>query len=47
MFTDQKFALSANDDKRIQSTDSTEIYAYRTSKNPVCKKQVTDLVLMF
>ena len=27
-----KIALSANDDKRIQSIDSVETYAYRTNE---------------
>ena len=41
MFTEEvnKIALSANDNKRIQSTDSTETYAYGTSKDLVCKKE--------
>ena len=30
--------LSANDDKRIQSIDSVEIYAYGTNKYLVSKK---------
>ena len=34
-----KIALSANDDKRIQSIDSLETYAYETSKDLVCKKE--------
>ena len=34
-----EIALSANDDKRIQSMDSTETNAYRTSKNLVRKKE--------
>ena len=34
-----KIALSSNDDKRIQSIDSVETYAYGTSKYLVCKKQ--------
>ena len=36
-----KIALSANDDKRIQSIDSIDIdaYAYGTSKNLVYKKE--------
>ena len=32
-------ALSSNDDKRIQSIDSTETYAYSTNKDLVCKKE--------
>ena len=41
VFTEEvtKIALSANDNKRIQSTDSTETYAYGTSKDLVCKKE--------
>ena len=35
----KKFALSANDDKRMQSIDSVETYAYGASKNLVCKKE--------
>ena len=34
-----KIALSSNDDKRMQSIDSTETYAHGTSKDLVCKKQ--------
>ena len=33
-------ALSANDDKIIQSIDSTEAYAYGTSKDLLCKKEI-------
>ena len=32
-------ALSSNDDKRIQSIESTETYVYGTSKNLICKKE--------
>ena len=32
-------ALSSSDDKRIQSIDLTETYAYRTSKDLVCKEK--------
>ena len=41
VFTKQvnKIALSANDDKRIQSIDLIKTYAYRTSKDLVCKKE--------
>ena len=41
MFTEKinKIALSSNDDKRIQSTDSIETCAYRTSKDLVRKKE--------
>ena len=31
--------LRANDDKKIQSINSTEIYAYGTSKDLLCKKR--------
>ena len=34
-----KIALSANDDKRIQSIDSVKTYAYGTSKDLVCRKE--------
>ena len=34
-----KAALSANDDKRIQSIDSIENYEYRTSKDSICEKE--------
>ena len=34
-----KIALSPNDDKRMQSIDSTELSAYGTSKDLVCKKK--------
>ena len=33
-----KIALSSNDDKRMQSIDSVETYAYGTSKNIVSGK---------
>ena len=33
-----KFELSANNDKRIQSINSIETYAYGTSKDLSCKK---------
>ena len=36
----QKIALIANDDKRIQSFDSIEAYAYRTKRDIVCKKDI-------
>ena len=32
-------ALSSNDDKKIQSIDSIETYAYGMSKDLVCKKE--------
>ena len=32
-------ALNLNDDKRIQSIDLIETYAYRTSEDLVCKKE--------
>ena len=34
-----KIVLSSNDDKRIQSTDLIEKYAYKTNKDLVCKKE--------
>ena len=34
-----KIALSSNDDKKIQSIDSIEIYAYGTCKNLVIEIQ--------
>ena len=34
-----KIALISNDDKRMQSIDSIETYAYRTSKDLICKKE--------
>ena len=41
VFTEKinKIALSSNDDKRMQSIDSTETYAHGTSKDLVHKKQ--------
>ena len=41
IFTEEvnKIALSVNDDKRVQSIDSTERYTYGTRKNLVCKKE--------
>ena len=36
-----KFALSSNDDERIQSIDSVETYAYGTRKDLICKKEKT------
>ena len=33
-----KIASSSNDDKKVQSIDLIEIYAYETSKELVCKK---------
>ena len=41
MFTEEasKIALSANNDKRIQSIDSKETYLYETGKDLVCKKE--------
>ena len=40
VFTEKiiKIALSSNDDKRMQSIDSIETYAYGTSKNLAIKK---------
>ena len=42
VFTEEvkKIALSANDDKRIQSIDSVEIYTYGTRIDLVCKKEI-------
>lgn len=37
----EKIALSANDGKRMHSTDSIEIYAYGTSKHKRKKLNVT------
>ena len=34
-----KIALSPNDDKRMQSFDSAELYPYGTSKDLLCKKK--------
>ena len=34
-----KIALSSNDDKRMRSTDSTQTYAYATSKDVVTEKE--------
>ena len=41
VFTEEinKTALSSNDDKRMQSTDSLDTYAYGTSKDLVRKKE--------
>ena len=35
----QKKLISSNDDKRMQTIDSIEIYAYRRSKDLVCKRE--------
>ena len=35
----KKIALSSNEDKRMQSIDSIETYAYGTSKVLICKKE--------
>ena len=35
----KKIALSSNDDKRMQSTDSIETYPYRTTKDLVGEKE--------
>ena len=42
VFTEEvnKTALSANDDKRMQSIDPIETYAYGTSKDLPCKKKL-------
>ena len=39
-FTEEinKIALSSNDDKRMQSIDSTETYAHEMSEDLICKK---------
>ena len=34
-----KIALSSNDDRRMQSNDSIETYAYETAKNLVSYKE--------
>ena len=34
-----KIALSSNDDKRMQSIDLTETYAYGMSKDVICVKE--------
>ena len=41
VFTEEvnKIALIANDDKRIQSIDSTETYAYQTNEKIIQKKK--------
>ena len=41
VFTEEinNIALNLNDDKKIQSTDSAETYAYRTGKDFICKKE--------
>ena len=41
VFTEEtnKIALSSNDNKRIQSIDSIETYAYGTSKNIISDKE--------
>ena len=41
VFTEEinKIALSLNDDKRIQSIDSIETYAYGTSKDLLSEKK--------
>ena len=41
IFTEEmnKIALSSNDDKRMQSIDSIETYAYGTSKDLVSEKK--------
>ena len=38
-FTKKMIALRSNDDKRIQSIDSLETYAYGTSKDLVSEKR--------
>ena len=41
IFTEEvnKISLSLNDDKRIQSIDSVETYAYGTNKDLICEKE--------
>ena len=41
VFTEEinKIALSSSDDKRMQSIDSIETYAYGMSKDLICKKE--------
>ena len=41
VFTEEinKISLSSIDDKRMQSIDSIETYAYGTSKDLICKKE--------
>ena len=41
VFTEEinKIALSSSDDKRMQSIDSIETYAYGTSKDLICKEE--------
>ena len=41
VFTEEinKIALSSDDDKRMQSIDSIESYAYGMNKDVVCKKE--------
>ena len=34
-----KIVLSSNDNKRMQSIDSIETYAYGTSKDLICKRE--------
>ena len=41
MFLMKKFYKIALNDKRIQSIDSVEMYAYGTSKDFKCKKEKT------
>ena len=40
-----QIALSANDDKEIQSIDSIETYAYGTSKDLVCKRNKSNVTI--
>ena len=39
MYLLEKFELSANDDKRIQSIDSIGTYGYGPSKTLICRKE--------
>ena len=39
VFTEEIQKTTSNDDKRIQSIDLIETYAYETSRNLVCKQE--------
>ena len=39
-----KILLRANDNQTIQSIDSTEMYAYRTSKDLICKEEKLNVI---
>ena len=47
LFTEEvnKILLSANDDKRIQSIDPIDTYAYRTNKDLLCKEVALKVTL--